>query len=177
VYQGELVRLRAMEPGDAELFYRWINDPEVREHLAARYPFSLRTEHDWVEAHHKVDYGNVVFAVETIAENRLLGAIDIRTKEPENRCGELGLMIGDKSAWGQGYGTDMLRTTCRFGFDEMNLHRLELWVEAPNARAQHVYDKVGFVTEGVARQQFYKRGQYVDMVLMGMLRDDLRRVG
>jgi RimJ/RimL family protein N-acetyltransferase len=175
VYQGQLVRLRAMEPADAERLFGWINDPEVRDHLKARYPFSMRQEHDWIDAHARVSYGNAAFAVETIAESRHIGGVDIRTTEPENRCGELGLMIGDTSAWGQGFGTDTVRTACMLGFDEMNLHRIELWVEEPNARARHVYEKIGFVQEGVARQQFFKRGGYVDMVLMGLLREELHR--
>jgi RimJ/RimL family protein N-acetyltransferase len=175
VYQGQLVRFRAMEPADAERLFVWINDPEVREHLAARYPFSMRNQHEWVEAHSTINYGNAYFAVETIDDSRHIGSIDIRTIDPEHRCGTLGLMIGDRSAWGQGYGTDMVRTACMFGFDEMNLHRIELWLEEPNTRARHVYDKLGFVQEGVARQQVYKRGRYVDMVLMGLLREELRR--
>jgi RimJ/RimL family protein N-acetyltransferase len=124
MYEGTLVRLRTMEPSDAERLLTWINDPDVTEHLAVRYPMSLANEVDWVETNKTVNYGNAVFAVETIAEGRHIGGVDIRTGSgPENRKGELGLMVGDKSVWGGGYGTDLVRTACRFGFDEMNLNR------------------------------------------------------
>lgn len=174
MYEGKLVRLRTMEPDDAERLHGWINDPEVREHLAARYPMSMANEAEWVESAKTIGYADARFAVESIGEGRHIGSLDIRTIGPENRRGELGLMIGDKSVWGQGYGVDMVRTGCRFGFDEMNLHRIELWVLGDNERAIHVYEKVGFVREGVARQAWFKGGRYLDMVLMGMLPGELR---
>lgn len=175
MYDGRLVRLRTLEPSDAERLHTWINDPDVREHLAVRYPMSMANEVDWVASNKTVSYGNALFAVDTVADGRHIGCVDIRTPTgAENRKGELGLMVGDKSVWGQGYGTDVVRTACRFGFDEMNLNRIELWVHGNNERAIHVYETVGFVREGVARQGWYKGGRYLDMVLMGLLRDELR---
>jgi RimJ/RimL family protein N-acetyltransferase len=175
MYDGRLVRLRAMEPADAERLLAWINDPDVREHLAVRYPMSLANEVDWIESNKTLSYGNAAFAVDTL-DGRHIGSVDIRTLDgPENRKGELGIMVGDKSVWGQGFGTDIVRTACRFGFDEMNLNRIELWVHGGNERAIRVYETAGFVREGVARQGWYKRGGYLDMVLMGLLRDELRQ--
>ena len=174
MYDGALVRLRTMEPGDAERLHRWINDPDITEHLAVRYPMSIANEQDWVTANKTISYGQANFAVETLAEGRHVGGVDIRTSSPENRKGELGLMIGDKTVWGQGYGLDAVRTACRFGFEEMNLHRVELWVHATNERAIRVYERAGFVTEGVARDSWYKGGRYLDQLLMGLLRGELK---
>jgi RimJ/RimL family protein N-acetyltransferase len=178
MYDGKLIRLRTMEPADAERLRAWINDPDVTEHLAVRYPMSLANEVDWVETNKTLNYANAVFAVETIADGKHIGGVDIRTGAgPENRKGELGLMVGDKSVWGQGFGTDIVRTACRFGFEEMNLNRVELWVHGSNERAIGVYERVGFVREGTAREGWYKRGQYHDMILMGLLRDEFRAAG
>ncbi|MCH8346652.1 MAG: RimJ/RimL family protein N-acetyltransferase, partial [Chloroflexi bacterium] len=47
--EGELVRLRAVEPEDAENAFRWMNDREVARNLTARYPFSLESEREWVK--------------------------------------------------------------------------------------------------------------------------------
>ena len=63
---------------------------------------------------------------------------------------------------------------CRFGFEMMNLNRIELEVHAENARARHVYAKVGFQEEGVRRQAIYRAGRYQDMVVMGLLAGELR---
>jgi RimJ/RimL family protein N-acetyltransferase len=173
VYDGRLVRLRALEPADADTLKTWINDPDVREYLGVRYPISLAAEKDWIGSHANVKFDNVAFAVESLAEGRLIGTVDLRVQEPETRRAELGVAIGDKSVWGRGYGTDAVRTACRFGFEQMNLHRIYLTVFAPNERAAATYRNVGFVEEGRARDDWYNKGAYVDVILMGLLCGEL----
>lgn len=172
MYEGRLVRLRAYEPEDVETLYRWYNDPDVRQHLQMRYPLSRADEAAWVERNKTVSYGVCDLAIETL-EGHLIGGVGLRTKGPEVRCAELGISIGDKSVWGQGYGTDAMRVICRVGFEQMDLHRIELWVHAGNERAIGVYKKVGFVLEGTAREAFFRNGKRVDMHLMGLLAPEL----
>ena len=57
-------------------------------------------------------------------------------------------------------------------FNNMNLRRIELGVLENNAAAIHVYEKVGFVKEGLQRQSNYKNGKYVGMIMMGLLKDE-----
>ena len=54
----------------------------------------------------------------------------------------------------------------------MNLHRVELKVLASNERAQHVYEKCGFSKEGIIRKAVYKNGEFVDLLLYGILKDE-----
>ena len=81
-------------------------------------------------------------------------------------------MIGDKAYWSQGYGTDAMLTFVRFGFDEMNLHRIDLTVDADNPRAIRCYQKCGFVEEGRLRENRYQQGKYGDQLVMSILRDE-----
>ena len=166
--EGRLVRLRAVEPGDVERFCAWMNDPEVIDGLTRRYPMSLAEERAWAEEHATPSYADATFAIETL-EGAHIGACGFFRTSPENRFAEFGLCIGNKSYWGRGYGTDATETLCRFGFEEMNLHRIELWVPADNPRAQRVYERVGFAVEGVAREAVYQRGRRIDAVLMSRL--------
>ena len=173
MYEGRSVRLRAHEPEDADDLHRWMNDPEVRQFLMARYPFARAEEVSWA-SQGSPKYDRCSFAVESKADGRLVGGVDLRVNlGPENRTADLGIMI-DKRVWGRGYGTDTMVTACRFGFEEMDLHRIELWVFGTNARARHVYEKVGFVHEGTARQRLYKSGRRLDEHLYGLLREDFR---
>lgn len=94
---------------------------------------------------------------------------------PENRAGEVGIMIGERDCWGRGYGTDALRTLSRFAFDQMNLHRIELHVFAEHEQAIRVYERVGFRVEGRRRDAIYKHGRFHDMLLMSVLQGELRR--
>jgi len=172
--EGKLVRLRSSEPEDEPLLFEWFNDPEVTEFLLARYPFSHQQEKEFIERTSVVGYANASFAVETLAERRLIGGCTLRANRPEDRRAELGIALGDKACWDGGYGTDTMLTLCRFGFEEMNLHRIELWVYAENARARHVYEKVGFKEEGNRREAIYQGGRYRDEILMGLIEGELR---
>ena len=158
---------------DEPLFHAWINDPDVTEHLSNLYPFSHVAEREWLEKNMTVDYNHAGFAVETLAESRLIGSIGLIEVVPESRNATLGIMIGDKTCWDSGYGTDAMRVLCRFGFDYMNLHRIELQVIAGNDRALHVYEKVGFRLEGTRRDAMFKAGSYSDVFVMGLLAGEL----
>ncbi len=173
-FEGRLVRLRAREPGDEPLLHRWFNDPEVTEHLAIRYPLSHAQETAFIERVNAVSYQMASFGVETLAERKLIGGVGLDHQSPENRSAVLGIAIGDKQYWDGGYGTDTMRTVCRFGFEMMNLHRIELEVYAENERAIHVYEKVGFRRECRKRQAVYNRGAYHDLLVMGLLEGELR---
>lgn len=173
-FEGKLIRLRARELEDEPLLYQWFNDPEVTEHLSIRYPLSHRDEKDFVEKNHHVSFANATFAVETLADRRVIGGCGLHAASAENRAATLGIALGDKTYWNGGYGTDTMRTVCRFGFEMMNLHRIELDVYAENARARRVYERVGFREEGCRRDGLYKYGRYHDVIVMGLLEGELR---
>lgn len=167
---GKLVRLRALEPEDAERAYRWINDREVTQFLMARYPYSLAAEKDWAAAAAKpADFSEVRFAIETL-DGVHIGICGLHRGRPEDRLADLGIMIGEKEYWSQGYGTDAMLTVLRFAFYQMNLNKVTLGVFEINPRARAVYEKCGFIEEGRGREEYYQDGRYIDVIRMGVLR-------
>ena len=119
--QGQLVRLRGYEKSDLDAVMRWVNDEEVTRTLGTgflTYPVSSMTEEQFIEmaARSAADPNNKVFAIETIAETRYIGAIDLKGINWIDRHAEIGIVIGDKSLWGKGYGTDAMRVIMRLGF-------------------------------------------------------------
>jgi RimJ/RimL family protein N-acetyltransferase len=169
--EGKLVRLRALEPTDAEKAFQWINDREVTQFLMARYPMSLAAEREWVAGASKPsEFGDARFAIETKAEQVHIGMVGLHRARPEDRGANLGIMIGDKSYWDGGYGTDAMLTVLRFGFDQMNLHKIALGVFDFNDRAKAVYLKCGFVEEGRFREEVFQDGRYLDVIRMSVLR-------
>ena len=173
-FEGRLIRLRAREPEDEPLLYQWFNDPQVTEFLSLRYPNSHRTQREFLESHAQPGYNQATFSIVKKADGVLIGGCDLTSASPENRSAILGIAIGDKSCWDGGYGTDSMRVLCRFGFEHMNLHRIQLDVYAGNDRARHVYEKVGFKLEATRRQALFKYGRYQDVHVMGLLEGELR---
>jgi RimJ/RimL family protein N-acetyltransferase len=84
----------------------------------------------------------------------------------------LGLWIG-RPYWDRGYGTDAVRVLCRFAFREMNLQRVGLSVYDINPRGVRAYEKVGFKEEGRRRRGHFADGRYVDVIVMGLLAEEL----
>ncbi|MEX2236384.1 MAG: GNAT family protein [Dehalococcoidia bacterium] len=171
---GQLVRLRARELDDEPRLHELFNDPELTQYLAIRYPLSHAAEKEYLEGASKsVSYERVDLSIVTLADDLLIGGIDFRNVSPEDRRAALGMAIADQAYWDRGYGTDALRVMCRFGFEQMNFHRIELDVYDTNPRARHVYEKVGFKHEGTKREGLYKFGRYIDIHIMGLLEGEL----
>ncbi|MCP3801597.1 GNAT family N-acetyltransferase [Allokutzneria sp. A3M-2-11 16] len=171
---GELVRLRAFEPSEAEALWRWNHDAEVMRWMDDGYPDSLAQVTKRMSEWKANSYEKVVLAVETLADAQLIGVVVLRDVQPETGHAELDIYIGEKDHWGSGYATDAMRTACRFGFEKMRLHRITLWVVADNVAARRVYEKAGFVEEGRQRESFRRDGRWHDMVMMGLLEGELR---
>ena len=171
-FAGRLIRLRALEPEDETRFHEWMNDSEVTDGITLRYPVSRAFERTWIEGK-ECGYAAASFAIEALDDGLLMGTVSLHTSTPENRAATLGITIGDKTRWDRGYGTDVMLTVCRFGFAEMNLHRIELGVFETNKRAIRVYERIGFQHEGTRREAFFKRGEYRDIYVMGLLAGEL----
>jgi RimJ/RimL family protein N-acetyltransferase len=171
--EGRKTNLRAPEMGDLERNHRWMNDREVTRFLSARYPMSLAAEEEWMRGvtGKMMSYEAPFFAIET-KDGRHIGNTNLFSVQPENSCAEVGIMIGEKDCWSQGYGADALRVLLGFGFGEMNLHRIALNAFAFNERAIACYQKVGFVEEGRERDRIFTEGAYHDLVSMSVLRQE-----
>jgi len=171
VLEGERVRLRPVEDRDLPLYVRWTNDPDVRHwlHRSERPLSTLELERAKVEGMRR-DPRTLVWCIE--AERRPIG--DVRLLEIDTAHGraELGIAIGEKDCWGRGYGTDAIRRVLRHAFGELGLRRVWLITDADNARGIRCYEKCGFVREGVLRGHRLRYGQPLDMIAMGVLREE-----
>jgi RimJ/RimL family protein N-acetyltransferase len=169
--EGRLVRLRAFEEHDIPSISAMFNDPEVLYHLdQVVFPQPEEGTRDWWESI-RGSADQQVFVIETLDGN-LIGACDLRDVSDRSRTASLGIWIG-QPYWGRGYGTDAVRTACRFGFQEMNLQRVELHVHETNQRGRRAYERAGFKEEGRLRRAHFVGGHYVDTLIMGLLSDEL----
>jgi len=103
---------------------------------------------------------------------KLIGSCGFFNLDSRNRSSEFGIMIGDKSCWNQGYGTEAVRLLVQHGFNTLNLNRIYLRVLENNPRAIRAYEKAGFTHEGRQRQAEFREGKYVDMLVMSMLKEE-----
>lgn len=172
--EGRLVRLVAREPSEVEAQRRWFNDPAVIRFMQLRYPASRAEQERYLARVGQPSFASAHFTVVRKDRAEPIGRVQLMRGRAEERRAELGVAIGEAQARGGGYGTDTVRAICRFGFEMMNLHRIELHVTADHEAAVHVYEKVGFVQEARLRDRLFKHGRYYDRLTMGLLRGELR---
>lgn len=175
MHYGERIRLRAMTRQDLPLFVRWFNDPEVTAYLDHAWPLSPEEEERWFQTMLQRPETERPLVIEVRQDDETwlpIGNCSFHRIDWRNRSAEVGVAIGEKAYWDQGYGTEALRLLLALGFDELNLHRIFLRVNAENRRAIAAYRKVGFVEEGRLRQAEYRRGRYHDMLIMSILRPE-----
>ncbi|MEN4011674.1 MAG: GNAT family protein [Chloroflexota bacterium] len=170
----EDMRFRAAEREDIPRFVRWLNDPEVRQNLLLYAPMSLHEEEEWFNGLLKrpKDERPMVIEVNTPDGWQPIGNIGLHNIEWRIRSAEVGLFIGEKTYWGHGFGSRALRMMVDYAFNTLNLNRIFLHVFETNARGIRAYQKVGFVEEGRLRQDMYKDGRYIDVLMMSILRQE-----
>ena len=105
---------------------------------------------------------------------RLFGECGLLRIFPAWRTTDLSISLGDKDAWGKGYGIDAILLLMDYAFGYLNMHRVAIGVVGSNQRALRFYEKAGFTAEGVQRDGYYYNHAYQDFVMMSILEDEFR---
>ena len=171
---GDQVRFRAIEKEDLPSFVKWLNDPEVRQGLSLITPLSLSEEEDWYEGILKRSPFERPLAIEIQPDSNInewifVGNCGLFGIDWQNRFAEVGIHIGEKDFWDQGFGTRAMKLLLKYGFEKLNLHRIWLRVFEGNQRAIRSYEKTGMAVEGKFREAQFIDGKYVDVIIMSML--------
>ncbi|MEY9972784.1 RimJ/RimL family protein N-acetyltransferase [Lysinibacillus sp. RC46] len=168
------VNLRELTLNDVEDRYQWCLDKEVIKHLnmPAKYPpFSREETEGWIKMCITKTNGYEQKAIIT-EEGKHIGWIDLKNIDTLNKHAELGVAIGDKTYWGKGYGLSAMKEMLLWGFNELDLNKIWLRVEVDNAKAIKSYKRIGYVEEGILRQDRLRNGEFIDRLRMSILKHE-----
>ena len=176
ILKGEFVRLGAVDPEElSRAFARWSRDSEFKRLLDAD-PIRIQSQmgsQKWLEKEIEEQKVNQHwFTIRTLADDKLLGDIDLYIVNWASGDAFVGLGIGEREFWNNGYGTDAMKVILRYAFTEVNLHRVTLTVFEYNPRAIRSYEKAGFRHEGRLRGFLNREGKRWDSLFMGILREE-----
>jgi RimJ/RimL family protein N-acetyltransferase len=167
------VTLRDFTAADAELMHRWFNDPVITEQLMERREsFSEEDARRWVERALDTEGNDRKWIVEL--DGRPIGFSALYGVH-HAQAPELGIVIGERSAWGGGVGTEGMRLTIARGFDELGIHRVLELMLSDNERPRRVAEKLGFKLEGIMRSHVRRDGVLHDVAVYGLLPEDFQR--
>lgn len=165
------VSLRLLELADCtERYVAWLADPVVNEFLETRYaPQPLEAIRAFVASMAETPHSYLFAILE--ASGRHVGNIKIGPVVPRHLYADVSYFVGEREAWGKGYGTEAVRLVTRFGFERLGLHRCQAGLYESNIGSHRVLEKAGYVLDGRLAKQLRIHDRWEDHVWFGALRE------
>jgi RimJ/RimL family protein N-acetyltransferase len=172
---GKSVFLRPFSKEDLCYVQKWSNDPEIRRLTGEVAPVS-RAEAEEFYRQLCADKDRVWFAVVLKRGNRVIGEAGLLRMFRPWRCTDMSIIIGEKDAWGKGYGTEAGRLLLDYAFGRLRFHRVSIGVVGFNERALRFWRSLGFKKEGIQRDGYYCENEFSDFVMMSILDEEFERL-
>ena len=171
--EGRLVRLRAVEPEDIPHMYLWENDPAVWHVSGTTAPFSRHALERFVEEQRFdiLQTRQQRLVIETLAESRLVGALDLFDVDPLNARAGIGILIHPAGQRGRGYASDAVEIAGRYARTTLRMHQLWCGVEEDNAASLALFRGAGFAETGIRRDWLWTPDGYRNELLLQKILD------
>lgn len=166
----EHLLLRPFRQSDLENVFGGLSHPEVIKYYGVNFTTLEATQEqmDWFKGHEQNGTGQW-FAI-CSPDNRLFyGAIGLNDIKKEHKKGEIGFWLLP-DYWGRGIITEAMLAICDYAFKQMNLHRIEAFVETENVNSKKVLQKFGFAHEGTMQGCEIKNGKFISIDIFAKLR-------
>lgn len=168
---GDQVALGPLDRRFLDRYVRWINDPgTVRTLDLMAIPLTSEGEAEWYE--HVIRDRNRHFTIYERATMDPIGTCDIRDVDHVHRSCSIGMLIGEASSRGRGYGTEATRLLLDVAFTALGMHSVWLGVYSYNLAGIRAYEKAGFRHAGRRRESRLLNGEMYDLLLMDIVRDE-----
>jgi ribosomal-protein-alanine N-acetyltransferase len=171
--RGLRVWLRPLERVDLPRYQELFSEPEISLHYGGfgvpENLTGLQRRYDAGEFDNTDRF--LLLVIET--EGTLIGAMTLRNEENlPSRSATFGIIIGEREYLDRGYGTEASTLLLAYAFAVLGYHKINLDYFEYNARAQAMYEKLGFVLEGRRRENSLSRGRFWDEILMGVTAEE-----
>jgi [ribosomal protein S5]-alanine N-acetyltransferase len=167
------LRLRKLALADAADVFAYAADPEVARFVTWGAHDSIQDSIAFLNMV-KQKYGNGQIAEWGIAEKstgRIIGTCGFTWVRPEHGKGEIGYALA-QTHWRKGLMTEAVDAVIQYGFDTLNLNRIEARCKVDNKGSERVMQKCGMKCEGTFRQTMVVKGEYIDLKMYAILRDE-----
>jgi RimJ/RimL family protein N-acetyltransferase len=170
----KIVYLKPVTANDAEELFHLIKGSSVTETILWDGPISLEELRTGLcEREEQTKNGTKhQFTIYETSSGRRIGSIDVRPYSESYR-GDMGLWIGP-SYQGKGYGSEAVKQIVQYGFEKLQMEKIEANIFVGNAASRRAFEKNGFLLEGTIRKCAKKRGKFVDEWLFGIIKDDFK---
>jgi diamine N-acetyltransferase len=171
ILEGELVHLRALEPGDIDLLYQWENDPDnwlVSDTLT---PMSRQTIKLFIEnsRYDLFESRQLRLMIVTNTEGEPVGTIDLFDFDPFHLRAGVGILIQHKKNRNKGYATEALTLLIQYAFSHLDLHQLYCNIASANELSIRLFTKVGFKLVGEKKEWLKENDKFVSELMFQLI--------
>ena len=170
---GPNLLLRAPEPADIDIIFRWENDTSIWHLGNTLTPYSRFAIEQFV-----LNTDNDIFASKQLrlmidchsagAKATTVGSIDLFDFDPYNKRAGIGILI-DESSRRQGYAFEALNLLISYCFKTLNLHQLYCNIEKSNEESISLFKKAGFTACGFKKEWLLREGQWMDELMFQLI--------
>ncbi|MBD3196331.1 MAG: GNAT family N-acetyltransferase [Candidatus Lokiarchaeota archaeon] len=170
--EGEQISLIPSYKDHMKLYAKWMNDPNVRIFSRNMVPISLNEIKKWFEPSEVRFKDFIAFEIFHTDDKKPIGTAGLNKINWYARHANMFAMIGETQYWGNNIATEVARLLLDYGFKELNLNKIYANIAVPNIGSWKVAEKIGFVYNGISKNEFYVNGEYIDAKKYHLLKDD-----
>ena len=164
--------LRAVEPEDLELLYRWENNIDYWLISNTIKPFSKYTLKKYIENSHRTIFetGQLRLMIDTKENKKTIGTIDLFDFDPFHQRAGVGILIADESSRRKGYASMALKCLIDYCFNTLQLHQLYCNILSSNCESMELFKKLGFIETGIKKDWIKTSNGYLDEHLFQLIK-------
>lgn len=176
---GSRIMLREYRKEDLNHITAWVNDMETTKYLSDifSWPQTVKNSEDFLDMRLSGGRREAGFVIADRETQDYMGQADLMDINWIDRCATVGIVIADKCNRGCGVGQEALSLLLEYAFILLGLQRVQLDVYSGNSQAIACYERAGFVKEGIKRRARFCRGEYMDIILMSVLKEEWEQKG
>ncbi len=176
-WEGKLIRLRAVEPADAEAHFRFNRSDDYGMLDQLYPPASFARVEQWAAAQANEGFRDDAysFQMEALDSGELVGGIATHHTNPRAGIVSYGLHVF-KEHRGHGYATEAICLVLRYYFQERRYQKVNVGVYEINAPSRRLHERLGFTLEGTLRRSVYTRGEFSNELMFGMTVEEFREL-
>ena len=177
IWQGKRIKLRAIEPSDAGVFFEWNQDSEMSRNLDFVWPpTSLEFVRQWLEkkASERPE-GDLLHLVMENDQGQVVGSISTHRCDRRTGTFSYGLNVRPEHQR-QGYASEAIVLVLRYFFEELRYQKAWTHVHSDNIASIRLHERLGFQLEGRLRRMLFSRGQYLDDLVYGVTVEEFQAV-
>ena len=168
---GDQLNFMQVNSDNIPLYVKWDNSADVRKYAREIFPTTAEEWRKEITAENFGAHDFVQFEIWHREDRRSIGLATLHHIRWPDRVAWLGIVIGEPKYWNSGIATEATSMIFKYGFNELNLHKITAYIYAGNEASWKCAEKCGMIREGTLAQERYIDGAYQDLYIYSIFQE------